>query len=267
MAGLSTSIGSLPSFASPPVVEVAVGVEFLQLPGLGAVQLVALHEMWRDEFPQVREQPALPPTTSPDGPPGFQFQVMSGPPALRLWMLNDDEDELLQVQNDRLFLNWRRAVDDDRKYPRYDHLRDLYQRVFADFHRRVAEANVGTFRPHTAVVTYVNRFALAPGEELKDAIAPLSPSWNLLAGATPELRVTAPVGARDGSGSLAGRLMATALIDANDRNYGYLEVVTRITVSEPSVDVFDCLDLAHESCVNGFERLTTEKMHERWGKE
>ena len=54
VGGLSTSVPSLPSFTSPPVVEVAVGVEFLQLPGLGAVELVGLHDIWRRDFPKIR---------------------------------------------------------------------------------------------------------------------------------------------------------------------------------------------------------------------
>jgi hypothetical protein len=194
----------------------------------------------------------------------FQFQVMVGAPALRIWMLNDGEDELLQVQNDRLLLNWRRAVGDNRTYPRYDYLRDIYQGVFADFHEQVARLNVGTFRPHTAVVTYVNRFELAAGEELKDAIAALSPTWNLPGDATPEISVTVPIASDDGA---TGLLMAKAAMDSKDRRYGYLEVVTRVGVNEPNGDVFDCLDLAHRSCVEGFDRFTTEKMHKRWGKE
>lgn len=268
-APLSGSVGGgLPSYASPPVVEVAVGVEFLQLPGLGPIKLVGLYELWSDRFPKIREQPALPPTAPVSTPRGFQFRVARiGVPALRLWMLNESEDELLQIQNDRLLLNWRRATGGSHTYPRYDYLRGVYQSVYADFQTQVAQSNVGTFRPHTAVVTYVNRFELKPGEELKDAIAPLSQSWNLLSDAMPEIRVKVPVTSGDGPDALSGLLVAKASIDSKDRKYGYLEVVTRIGVTDPGGDVFDCLDLAHWSCVDGFDRFTTEKMHERWGKE
>lgn len=101
----------------------------------------------------------------------------------------------------------------------------------------------------------------------KDAIAPLSQTWNLLSEATPEISVTVPVASGEGPGALTGQLVAKASIDSKDRTYGYLEVVTRIGVSDPSGNVFDCLDLAHWSCVDSFERFTTDKMHERWGKQ
>lgn len=263
------SRGGLPSFSSPPAVEVVVGVEFLPLPGLGPIKLVGLHGLWADRFPKLLEQPALPPTAPPaSGAQGFfQFQISLGAPALRLWMLNESEDELLQVQNDRLVLNWRRTLGDDRTYPRYDYLRDIYQRVYADFHEQVARLNVGTFRPHTAVVSYMNRFELGADEQLKDVIAPLNQSWNLLSNATPEITMNVPVTSGDSPDALSGQLTAKASIDQMDRKYGYLEVITRIGVSEPGGDVVACLDLAHWSCVNGFDRLTTEKMHKRWGKE
>lgn len=263
------SRGGLPSFRSPPAVEVVVGVEFLPLPGLGPIKLVGLHSLWADRFPKLREQQALPPTAPPaSGTQGFfQFHINLGAPALRLWMLNESEDELLQVQNDRLVLNWRRTLGDDRTYPRYDYLRGVYQRVYADFQEQVAHLNVGTFRPHTAVVSYMNRFELGAGEELKDVIAPLNQSWKLLGNVTPEITMNIPVTSGDSADALSGQLTAKASIDQMDRKYGYLEVITRIGVGEPSGDVLACLDLAHWSCVDGFDRLTTEKMHQRWGKE
>lgn len=261
--GLSGWVGPLPSFAAPPVVEVAVGIEFLQLPGLGPVQLVRLHDLWRDAFPKIQEQPALPPASFSTGPIGFQFQV-SHLPAIRIWMMSDEEDELLQVQNDRLLLNWRRTPGDDRQYPRYDHLREVYERVLAEFRERVTASSAGIFRPQTAVVTYVNRFAFEAGENLKDAIGVLNSEWNAIPNASPEVRIAAAVAEPGDPGSVVGELVATATSDAS---HGYLEVVTRINITESDGDVFRRLDIAHEYCVTGFEKLTTLKMHERWGKE
>jgi len=261
-AGLNQAVDPLPSFSAPPVVEVAVGIEFLQLPGLGPVQLVMLHDLWRDSFPKIQEQPALPPASFV-GPSGFQFQL-SSMPAIRVWMMNDAEDELLQIQNDRLLLNWRRSKGDKRKYPRYEHLREVYERVLADFRGRVSESSVGTFRPQVAVVSYVNRFALEAGESLKDAVGPLNPDWNALPNPSAEIRIAADVPDPSGVGPGAGQLVATA---SADPTHGYLEVVSRINIPGPDGDILSRLDIAHEACVTGFEKLTTLKMHERWGKE
>lgn len=256
-------VGDLPSFHNPPAVEVAVGIEFLQLPGLGAVRLVGLHELWRDEFPKIQEQPALPPSAAMGMQGGF-FQISGGLPPLRVWMLNDGEDELLQVQNDRLFLNWRRSADGDRPYPRYDHLRDVYQRVLAGFRDHIEKNDdVGTFQPHTAVVTYVNRFALYGGESLKDAFSPLNPNWDAFPDCGTEVRQHIPLWAED---IKVGQINTLAAMDASEQEYGYLEVVTRIDLGAPGLDTFGALDFAHEAGVRSFEALTTPRMHERWGK-
>ena len=52
---------ALPSFERPPVVEVAVGVHFLQLPGRNTVALLRMAEIWSTRYPIVREQLGLPP--------------------------------------------------------------------------------------------------------------------------------------------------------------------------------------------------------------
>ena len=98
---------ALPSFERPPVVEVAVGVHFLQLPGLNTVALLRLAQMWVTRFPIVREQPASPPPGLPVGP--IIFQVQNALPPLRYWLLTDDESLLVQIQHDRLLLNWRQV--------------------------------------------------------------------------------------------------------------------------------------------------------------
>lgn len=266
-ADLSTELAF---YERSPVVEVAVGIEFLQLPGLGAVRLVGLHELWKGTFPKIQEQPALPPTASVKNmQAGFQvqlgFQISNSLPPLRVWMLNDAEDELLQVQNDRLLLNWRRALGSDRPYPRFAHLKEVYEQVFDEFVSHVQRSDVGTFKPHTAVVTYVNRFALSPGESLKDALTPLNPDWESLPGAVTELRQAFPLWNWI-PGDSGGQVSTTAGIDATDPTFGYLELVTRVNLEQPGIDPMTALDIAHASGVHTFEAVTSEKMHERWGK-
>jgi uncharacterized protein (TIGR04255 family) len=256
-------------YARSPVVEVAVGIEFLQLPGLGAVRLVGLHELWKDSFPKIQEQPALPPTAPMNMRAGFQvqvgFQIANGLPPLRVWMLNDAEDELLQVQSDRLLLNWRKALGSDRPYPRYAHLKEVYQQVFGEFQSHVQQSDVGTFKPHTAVVTYVNRFALDPGESLKDAFGPLNPDWEGLPGGATEVRQMFPLWNWI-PGDNGGQVSTVAGIDPADPTFGYLEVVTRVNLEQPGIDPMGALDSAHTAGVHTFGAVTTEKMHERWGK-
>jgi len=256
-------------FENSPVVEVAVGIEFLQLPGLGAVRLVRLHDLWKDTFPKIQEQPALPPTAAMGMQGGFFFQVGNALPPLRVWMLNEAEDELLQVQNDRLFLNWRKTLGSDRPYPRYKHLKEVFLQVFAQFRDSLEQDAGGTFQPHTAVVTYVNRFQFGVGESLKDAFVPLDSNWDSPGESTTEVRQVIPLHA-DGSEGQTGLINVTAGTDLSDPTsaHGYLEVVARMNLQHPSMDdPMAALDAGHVAAVTYFDQVTTPKMHVRWGKE
>ncbi len=48
-----------PSFDRPPLVEVALGVEFSPVPGFGAVELVRFADLLHDRYPLVQEYPLL----------------------------------------------------------------------------------------------------------------------------------------------------------------------------------------------------------------
>lgn len=49
--------------------------------------------------------------------------IFVGPPPLRAWLINDDDTRLIQLQHDRLFVNWRRQRDSD-AYPHFQNARE-----------------------------------------------------------------------------------------------------------------------------------------------
>ena len=77
----------LPDFERPPVVEVALGVQYDDLPGLNVVQIAAFWiDHLRAEFPEVTEQPPLANSEEAFGPPasqGVPLSIQAGPPPLR----------------------------------------------------------------------------------------------------------------------------------------------------------------------------------------
>ena len=92
----------LPDFDRPPVVEVALGVQFADLPGLNAFQAAGFWaDHLKDEFPNVVEQPPLTNLEEVFGQPegrGRTLSVQVGPAPLRFWMSNEDKAGLVQVQ-------------------------------------------------------------------------------------------------------------------------------------------------------------------------
>jgi len=177
--GETTLFDGLPSFDRPPVVEVAVGVYFLQLPDLTAVALVRLiDDLWQSGFPRIVEQPGAPPLSAPGRPPAIAFQLQTGIPPMRLWSLTEDETSLIQVQHDRLLLNWRKIKDDD-PYPRYRRLHEDFARIWREFSNYVEDRDYGVLQPSVAEVSFFNRVPMSDAAEIPIFVKALNPEWSI----------------------------------------------------------------------------------------
>ena len=150
------TVSDLPEFDDPPVAEVAVGVQFRPLFGMRGLALAPLRERWRHQYPRTEEQVPLAPAVegSPTLVPQFQFNVVTLP-AARQWFLNDLGTELVQLQPDRLLINWR-VGDEPSEYPRYGHMRETFVSRFNDLSQFVAEEKLGELEITQAELTYIN---------------------------------------------------------------------------------------------------------------
>lgn len=259
-------VGSLPSFDRPPVVEVAVGVHFMPLPALSMVELVRLADsLWRNSYPQTIEQPILPPLTPlTHMAPAFAFQMQAGSPLVRLWSLTEDQGLLIQVQHDRLLLNWRKLADDD-CYPRYRILREKFAELWGPFNDYVASKDLGVLQVAAAEVSFFNRIPLVGGvRDIPDFIRALNRDW------IPEGQVAMAYQIeRDFSDPRLRAEQSTALNFRPDAGPMQLEITTRVGVESDRselTDVVAALDVAHDLGVSTFDELTTENAHSMWGR-
>ena len=112
---VSETRAPLPDFARPPVIEVALDVQFEPLAKLRTPELARFWMSLRERFPRAEEQVALPPMNiepiegGPEQPLQLQLQLLRAPTVDRWWLLNEAASELVQVQQDRFIVNWRRA--------------------------------------------------------------------------------------------------------------------------------------------------------------
>lgn len=259
-------VGVLPSYDRPPVVEVAVGVHFLQLPGLSTVELVRLADaIWRDKYPLTAEQPILPPfSPSTHGGPIFAFEVQGGSPPIRLWSLTEDRAWLVQLQHDRLLLNWRKLAEGD-PYPRYEVLRKQFVDVWQRFQDYIAASDFGVLQPNVAEVSFFNHIRLESGaQDISDFVKALNPSWNASGQTAAAYQLE-----RDLSDPLGQGQQNIALNYRPGMGPMQLEIATRIGILGGSVavtDVFSSLDRAHHFGVVTFDDLTTDNAHLIWGR-
>jgi uncharacterized protein (TIGR04255 family) len=254
----------LPSFDRPPVVEVAVGVHFLQLPGLTTVALVRLvDDLWRSRYPRTVEQPLSPPFSQRGRDPTLTFRLQAGSPPIRLWSLTEDESFLIQIQHDRLLLNWRKVKDDD-PYPRYKRLRGGFVEVWQEFSNYVNNNDFGVLQPSVAEVSFFNRVPMAAATEVPTFVEALSKEWSLSGQLAAAYQLEREITER----LLAGH-QNIALNYRPENKHMQLEISTRIevdTAAGESSDVLESLDTAHRIGVLTFDAITTESAHSAWGR-
>jgi uncharacterized protein (TIGR04255 family) len=119
----------LPDYDRPPINEVVIGIQFARVDITGAHVGLFWNEL-RSEFPKVSEQPALAATAeilqpSRFAPPILQFSSWHGS---RHWLTSEDDIQLIQIQADRLFYNWRRGPD-AAPYPHFESLQHKFREV------------------------------------------------------------------------------------------------------------------------------------------
>lgn len=257
----------LPQFDQPPVVEVALAVEFLPLPALSAVPMVEMRPLWQDRYPLIEEQPALP-SMSADLKSDFGFQIATGIPPVRIWFLSETRTELLQIQSDRLVLNWRKT-DPLQEYPRYRRLAPRFDDNWSKFESAVKDRSLGELRPITAEVTYVNRFELNDDETFFDVLTFFAGSGGFDA-TEAEVRLGRPLvgDENDSEASRFGHQIVTAGRMPGGKGYEvHLTLVTRIEVAGEDLEAIQtALQRGHEIGATSFASVTKPKMHSRWGR-
>ena len=105
----------LPNLDAPPIFEVVCGIGFKKLRGIDSYSVGQYWESRKREFPQRESKPPF-----FRNPGVFPQSMVVDIPQSNTWMISTDQSRVLQVQDDRLHLNWRRLSPEDSKpYPRF----------------------------------------------------------------------------------------------------------------------------------------------------
>jgi uncharacterized protein (TIGR04255 family) len=152
-------MAALPDYHKPPVIEVAIGVQFAPLTEFSVAHVGLYWATIRETFNRVEEQaPIMHSLEPPHGPlePSPVFQLMGVPDLLpRAWFLDASGSHLIQVQRDRFLHNWRKMNPPD-EYPRFPSVRDSFFQYWHGFKTFLAENNL-TPQPDQCELAYVNQ--------------------------------------------------------------------------------------------------------------
>lgn len=260
--------GSLPSYKTPPVNEVAFGVLFPPVQGLLLPHLGLFWSQVRDSFPKCEHAP---PSVSPGAE--LYLDPASGAPWPRILLISADGQSLIQLQIDRFLFNWRTSDDGD-EYPRFATVYSTFKKSLQRFQAFLAAQKLPAIQPQLFELTYFNWIpqgeAWTSGEDLDRMFKDFT--WRRSRGRflPPPVRVDwgAAFEFPDGAGTLSARVRP-AIRKRDQKQLMNLELTARGFGGDPSEEgVEKWFSGAHEWIVRGFADMTTERIQKTiWGRE
>lgn len=262
----------LPTYGRPPLVEVAADMQFTSLP-LKAVDIGAFHALIAAEYPYTLDVPPLMPSFETFGPGNVgHFGISVGTGLLpRSWFISADDEHVIQLQTDRLIVNWRMRAPDGGAYPRYPEVRQRFVAAHEALTTLVHRQGYPNVVPNQCDLTYINKVPLPDGAEIGDLHRLLR---GIQLGAAPEwgapfdefnvlLRREVQ---NQNQGALAKLQIACSSIQIDLTQFAWaLNVTVKGRPAAANVAaVLDFFDIAHVEIVRAFGSITTEAMHEYW---
>lgn len=252
--------------------------QFEPLQDLQAAHLGLLWSRYRSRFPEVEQQPPLPPLPTEDltgRARGIEMKVemLSAPPTPRLLFISESGTELVQVQDDRFIANWRRTKDED-VYPRYAHVRSYFEDALHEFLRFVEEERLGEVSVRQCEVTYLNQLPAGDGWEQFGEIYRVLSLWSDdLSDAMPEpeaasvsLQFLVPEPGEQARGRVYVDVRPS-IRTADQHPLFAMNLTARVPATNGGPEqALEGIDFGHEWIVKAFAALTTEQMHEIWGR-
>lgn len=267
-----------PDFLNPPIVEVALDVQFQPIKGLNTPRLGLLWQRFKSKYPRVEEHPSLgrmeerlgvhPPTTS-----SVHVGFFESLPLPRLWFLNPEGTELIQVQRDRFVHNWRKVGAGD-AYPRYERIRETFSRELERFTGFLAEEDLGAITPDLCELTYINHIVSGAGWQDHGDIHAILAGWHPpqkdpLLPKPENASFSAQYVIADEARRSLGRLyvdVAPAFRTGDNKPMYVMRLRARGRPQAPGVDgALQLLDVGRDWIVRAFLTLTTSKMQRTWG--
>jgi uncharacterized protein (TIGR04255 family) len=264
------------TFDRPPLYEVALSLQSEPVAGLTTPYLGLFWNRIRDFYPETQTQPPLDPiverfdiTPKPSLAPPFRF--LQGLETPRCWFLTRGGQQLIQLQQDRLILNWRRVAEGD-AYPRYQRLRPELDRVARELVVFIEQEGLGFLSPNQCEVSYINHIESESWEHRGELSRILS-FWQRVGTnefPSPEDSTTALRFVIEEGGRKVGRLHVNAK-SANRRSDGKTVLVLELTARGEPQDkdvksALEFMDRGREWVQRAFRALTSqEAQRELWG--
>jgi uncharacterized protein (TIGR04255 family) len=269
----------LPEYTEPPLTEVVLGVQFNNLDRFLTPYLGLLWEEFRSSYPNIEEHVPIPSAFETFGPnpqflPVFGFQIASAAEMPRIFFINTDRTQLLQVQRDRFLHNWRKVKTGGGEYPRFERMLSTFVDGIGTFEKFLERQGLGQMTPNQVELTYINQIPVPDKGTLFELAKKLFPKQADAAtlddlGSPEDLRFLLRYNMREKDGAPIGRLIVSAEPARRADGVSILQVSLTARGKPSSADiagVVEFLERGRVLIVRAFTRLTSPQMHELWGR-
>ena len=264
MAKTKKQLSKFANYERPPINEVVFGVRFQPLNDWLIPHVGAFWQIISDSFPRCEH-------ANPIGD-GLVADQATGLIMPRVWLINQEDDRIIQLQAGRFHMNWRKR-EDSRPYPHFGELSKCFYDYFLKFRNFCIEQKVGEIDVMSYELTYINhipteKFWNFP-RDVGKVIGQLKwqrPSKRFLPHPA-EMRWRATFEVPESQGTLSINLHS-AKRQSDGKDLLVLELSMRGRPSESPLDnLKDWFSLANEWVDRGFEDVTSEKAQtELWGR-
>jgi uncharacterized protein (TIGR04255 family) len=252
----------IPSYASPPLTEVAVGLTLSPL----KLQTRHIGEFWteiREDYPDTEDNPPIPIQVNSNT---FEMGLSMIPPLRRVFMMTPNKEYVIQIQEGRFLHNWRKHPA-EATYPRYTVVLEKFLSAWKKFSAFSIRRELGDTNPIGYELTYVNQLDDPAAHGIQEFFKPLD--WQ---NQKPEFLLQPPR-ATNIAWSLAlpeskGAMNVSAnRVTQPDGRTALLLVLSCVGPASVNYSIEDWFGTAHEWIVRGFTDLTTPEAHQLWKRE
>jgi len=272
---------SIPSFRSPPLNEVFLGVQYDNIEAFNITTYGELWEKFRKKFPIAEQHLPIEPSFEKIGGrkqslnelPQIKLKQLISAQLPRAWFISEKRHDLIQIQPNRFIRNWRR-LDVSDTYPRYEkHLRPEFLESMNTLQSFYKENGMGELKPSQCEISYINHIDVGKNHDLlSEVFTGWSGNYDLSNLAEiEEVQLNIKHIINDDEGNFVGRLyvkVQPAFTVEDNKPVFLIELTVRgRPLSEGLEGVMNFMDLGREKIVRAFTEMTTKEMHDLWGKE
>jgi uncharacterized protein (TIGR04255 family) len=268
----------LPDFTDPPVTEVVLGVQFNTLDRFLAPHLGIVWERFKGDFPTLEQHPPLAPTfetfgSVPQFVPNLIVPMFGGYEMPRVFLINPDKTQLLQIQRDRFLHNWRK-IQSGGDYPRFERMLERFQSGLEMFAKVISEQKLGEVVPNQCEVSYINQIPIAEHDDIFALLKKLFPQQTggleLEGIGDPEdLRLLLRYVMRDDKEAPLGRLIVAAEPARRSDGIPIVQLTFTVRGRPATANISGVLEFLERGRIHmgrAFVKLTGSEMHKIWGR-